>query len=102
MAVPDVAVILQVAVAVFVIQRRIVEIGMCRDGKREDTGLCLESDFRRVDAGRPDIGEDIGIRQRPHRSRFGFSGACRHGHVEDGGISVGRDFGVDDIAIIMN
>ncbi len=57
MAVPDITVIVGIAVAVLVEERRVVETRMGSDRERKNADLAFEADLIGVDARRPDIRE---------------------------------------------
>eukprot|EP00160_Parvularia_atlantis_P002415 Unigene12000_Nuclearia_a/m.36496 Unigene12000_Nuclearia_a/g.36496 ORF Unigene12000_Nuclearia_a/g.36496 Unigene12000_Nuclearia_a/m.36496 type:complete len:369 (-) Unigene12000_Nuclearia_a:395-1501(-) len=98
-AVPEVAVVVELAVAVLVVQRRVVEVRMRGDRHRQDAGAFFETDFVRVDGGRPHVGEHIAAGQLAGRRGRALAGLAGHRHVERGDVLLGADLGVDDVEI---
>lgn len=97
MAVPEVAVVAAVAIAVLVEERRVVEVGMRRRRQREDPRAGIEAHRAGIEAGRPDIGKDFRPRQHAGGRRPRLARDTRDRHVEDGDVALGRDPGVDDV-----
>jgi hypothetical protein len=82
MAMPGRAVILRVAVAVFVFQRSIVEIRVAGGGERQNAGSGFEPHHRRVKCRRPDIGPDRRAGQVPDGGRLVGPGLPDKSHAE--------------------
>jgi hypothetical protein len=99
MAVPQIAVVATLAVAVLVVQGRVIEIRVRRDRQGQRPGAVLEADLVGIDAGRPDVGEHVTAGQLAAGRGQRLAGLARDGHVEHRDLAFGGDARMHEIEV---
>src|SRR6185312_5939209 len=95
--VPQVAVVVRVAVAVFIEQRGVVEVRVSGDGESEDAAVVLEADQVGIERGRPDVGEHAAAGELAGFRGLAVAGPTGDVDVEGGDVAFGGDFRLHDV-----